>query len=119
MLKTMGCRPTREVYDPTAGTFTFIGNTTAPHEFAAAARLSDGTVLIAGGQLPGGRGSDGGDLYVPATGKFAAAGNMTTGRHSHTATLLHDGAVLIVGGYGSWPTPTASAEIYKPSPSGP
>ena len=40
---------------------------------------------------------------------------MTTGRHSHTATLLSDGTVLIVGGYSSWPTPTASAEIYDPS----
>ena len=105
-----------EVYDPAAGTFTSIGKTPAPHEFAAAVRLADGTVLITGGQLPGGSGSAGSDLYSPATGTFAsAADNMTTARHSHTATLLSDGTVLIVGGYSTWPTPTASAEIYDPS----
>jgi hypothetical protein len=103
-----------EVYDPAAGTFTFIGNTIAPHEFAAAVRLTDGTVLITGGQLPGGSGNDGCDLYLPASGTFVFAGGMTAGRHSHTATLLPDGTVLIVGGYSGWPTPTASAEIYKP-----
>jgi hypothetical protein len=108
-----------EVYDPAAGTFMFIGNTMAPHEFAAAVRLVDGSVLITGGQLPGGNGSAGSDLYLPASGTFAFAGNMTAARHEQTATLLDDGTVLIVGGYSVWPTPTASAEIYKPAPSAP
>ena len=104
-----------EVYDPAAGTFTSIGKALAPHEFAAGVRLADGTVLITGGQLPGGNGNVGSDLYSEATGAFASTDNMTTGRHSHTATLLSDGTVLIVGGYTTWPTPTASAEIYDPS----
>ena len=108
-----------EVYDPAAGTFMFIGNTIAPHEFAAAVRLVDGSVLITGGQLPGGNGSAGSDLYLPASGTFAFAGNMTAARHEQTATLLDDGTVLIVGGYSVWPTPTASSEIYKPTPSAP
>lgn len=102
-----------EVYDPRSGSFKFIGNTTAPHEFAAALRLLDGTVLITGGQLPGGSGSSGTDLYLPATENFVSAGNMTVGRHEHTATLLPDGTVLIASGFSIWPTPTASAEIYK------
>lgn len=103
-----------EVYDPATGTFTSIGKTIAEHEYAAAVRLADGRVLITGGQMPGGDGSAGSDHYLPASGTFASAGNMTTGRHEHTATLLNDGTVLIVGGYSSWPSPTASAEIYKP-----
>jgi hypothetical protein len=102
-----------EVYDPASGTFAQIGHTSAIHEFSTATRLPDGTVLIAGGQLPGGNGSRVVERYVPATGAFAPAGNMTTGRHEHTATLLHDGTVLIAGGYTFWPNPTASAEIYK------
>jgi hypothetical protein len=106
-----------EIYDPAAATFTSIGKALAPHEFAAAVRLADGTVLITGGQLVGGNGNAGSDLYLPATGIFGSAA-MTTGRHSHTATLLSDGTVLIVGGYSTWPTPTASAEIYDPSCSG-
>jgi Galactose oxidase, central domain len=104
-----------EIYDPGAGTFTSIGNTIAPHEFSAAVRLPNGTVLITGGQLPGGSGSPGTDLYDPATGKFTSAGNMTVGRHSHTATLLPDGSVLIAGGHSTWPASTSSAEIYKPA----
>ena len=43
-----------EIYDPTSGVFTHIGFTSDIHEFSAAARLPDGTVLIAGGQLAGG-----------------------------------------------------------------
>jgi hypothetical protein len=105
-----------EVYDPAVGTFSHIGYTSQVHEFSAAARLPDGTVLIAGGQLAGGSGNPGTELYVPATGTFTFAGNMTTGRHEHTATLLPDGTVLIVGGYSAWNwphvTPTAAAEIY-------
>jgi hypothetical protein len=103
-----------EIYDPATGDFTFIGNTTAPHEFSAAVRLLDGTVLIAGGQLPGGDGNAGADLYLPATRTFVSAGDMTVGRHAHTATLLRDGTVLITGGFTFWPTPTSSAEIYRP-----
>jgi len=105
-----------ELYDPTAGTFTSIAKATAPHEYAAAVRLPNGTVLITGGQLPGGSGSAGTDLYDPASGTFTSAGNMTAGRHGHTATLLPDGTVLIAGGNTSWPASTSSAEIYKPTP---
>jgi hypothetical protein len=81
---------------------------------STAALLPDETVLIAGGQLPGGNGLASTELYAPATGSFYAAGNMTTARAGHTATLLRDGTVLIAGGFSVWPYPTSSAEIYKP-----
>lgn len=109
-----GSTANAEIYDPAAGTFTSIGMALAPHEFAAAVRLVDGTALITGGQLPGGSGSAETELYLPATGTFGSPNNMTTPRHSHTATLLSDGTVLVVGGYNGWPIPTASAEIYHP-----
>jgi hypothetical protein len=102
-----------EVYDPAAGTFTHIGFTSQIHEFSAAARLPDGTVLIAGGQVPGGDGNAYVEIYAPASGTFALAASLTVGRHSHTATLLPDGTVLIAGGWSVWPSPTASAEIYQ------
>ena len=105
--------PDAEVYDPVAGTFASIGGA-GSQEFAPASLLSDGTVLIAGGQLVGGNGSTDAELYVPATGTFEFAGEMTTGRHSHTATLLPDDTVLITGGFSVWPGPTSSAEVYKP-----
>lgn len=103
-----------EMYDHSTAVFSNIGNTIAPHEFSTATLLSDGTVLIAGGQLPGGNGAAGADLYSPTTGMFYAAPSMTTARHEHTSTLLLDGTVLIAGGYSSWPAATLDAEIYKP-----
>jgi hypothetical protein len=102
------------MYDHSTAVFSNIGNTIAPHEFSTATLLPDGTVLIAGGQLPGGNGAAGADLYSPTTGMFYAAPSMTTARHEHTSTLLLDGTVLIAGGYSSWPAATLDAEIYKP-----
>jgi Galactose oxidase, central domain len=103
-----------EVYDPAAGTFAFTGNALTSHEIAPASRLTDGRVLIAGGQVPGGDGSGDAELYVPASGTFEFAGAMTAGRHSHTATPLPDDTVLITGGFSVWPSPTSSAEVYRP-----
>jgi large repetitive protein len=103
-----------EVYDPAAGTFAFTGSAIENHQIAPASRLTDGTVLIAGGQVPGGDGSAYSELYVPANGTFEFAGWMTASRHSHTATPLPDDTVLITGGFSVWPDPTSSAEVYKP-----
>ena len=72
-----------EVYDPAAGTFAFTGNAIENRELAPASLLIDGTVLIAGGQVPGGDGSSYAELYVPATDTFEFAGEMTAVRHSH------------------------------------
>ena len=94
---------------------TCLGHALLPHAFSAAAPLPDGTVLITGGQLPGGNGDAGAELYVPTTGAFAITGSMGAGRHNHTPTLLTDGTVLIAGGYGLYPGATASGEIYHPS----
>jgi Kelch motif len=102
-----------EVYDPAAGTFASIAGSVS-QAFAPASRLTDGTVLIAGGQVPGGNGSADAELYVPFSGTFEFAGEMTTDRNSHTATPLPDDTVLITGGFSVGPDPMSSAEVYKP-----
>ncbi len=104
-----------ELYDPAAGTFANLGHTIGPHEYSASILIPDGTVLISGGQLPGGNGVSGAELYTPTTGTFSLTGSMTAGRHEHTATLLPDGTILIAGGYSLWPSSTASAEVYHPA----
>jgi hypothetical protein len=105
-----------ELYDPSAGTFTTLGKTIGPHQFSRATLIPDGTVLITGGQLPGGNGDPGAELYTPSTGKLVDIGPMNTRRHYHTATLLSDGSVLIAGGYSVWPGAAASStEIYRPT----
>jgi hypothetical protein len=108
-----------EIYDPTTGKFSSGGSSLwAQDLFPTATRLTDGRVLVAGGQLFGGNGSANAKLYVPASGTFGFAGGMTIGRHSHTATALPDDTVLLTGGYSIWgwpnPQPTWLAEVYKP-----
>jgi hypothetical protein len=105
-----------ELYDPATETFNTIGCLYYNHEYSAGVRLRDGTVLITGGQMPGGNGSAETVLYLPSSRSFAGGPWMNVGRHSHSATLLRDGTVLIAGGYSGWPIPTRTAEIFRPAP---
>jgi hypothetical protein len=78
---------------------------------ATATLLSDGRVLIAGGQ----RASDSdaaayanaAELYDYRTGQFASTGIMAAKRSGHSATLLAGGSVLLAGAAGT------SAEIWS------
>jgi hypothetical protein len=93
-----------DVYDPAFGTFsptessttTWVGDHTAT-------LLSDGTVLLTGGDWGEATAvivySAHAEIYDPARGAFGSTGNMNANRWGHTATLLNDGRVLIAGGY--------------------
>jgi hypothetical protein len=73
--------------------------------------LSDGRVLLAGGQ------SSEAELYDPATGHWTETGRMHVARSGHIASLLADGRVLVAGGIDSpkgYLGPLASAELYDP-----
>lgn len=99
-----------ELFDPSTGTFISAG--TEPRDFHTATLLTNGKVLLAGGEtVPPQVITASAELYDPATGLFQPTGNMTTGRESHTATLLGDGRVLMTGGIGVLQT----AEIYDPA----
>jgi hypothetical protein len=105
-----------ELYDPKAGTFSPIGSMSSGRFGHTATRLSDGRVLVAGGNS--GTASvesslASAELYDPKTGTFSPTGSMASARQQHTATLLSDGRVLVAGGYGAgnW---LSSAELYDP-----
>jgi len=105
-----------ELYDPSTGMFTAIGNMTRRRAHHTATLLQGGTVLIAGSQGT----IESSELYDPATATFAATEDMTTPRFQYTATLLMDGRILMAGGYTSGPigmnfTNSHSAELYVPS----
>lgn len=93
---------------PPAGAGTWIAGRPliAGRMLATATLLSDGRVLVAGGD----GGANRAELYDPATGSWTATGSMATARRAHTATLLPNGKVLVVGGDA-----VDTAELYDPA----
>jgi N-acetylneuraminic acid mutarotase len=109
-----------EVYDPTTGQWTTVGETTIPRSFFTTTLLPNGRVLAVGGRVHTGPGYyDYGaiafaDLYVSTTGKWKATGTMTISREEHATVLLSNGQVLAIGGttVNFNGITVASAELY-------
>jgi Putative Ig domain/Galactose oxidase, central domain/Kelch motif len=103
---------TAELYDPATKSFSSTGAMETVTT-ATATLLSDGTVLMAGGQDPTtGTEVTLAELYEPNSGTFTGTGGMVTGREAHTATLLKDGTVLVTGGVNGSGI-LATAELYQ------
>jgi len=103
-----------ELYDPSLGTFAFVGYLTANHTAPTATLVASGKVLIAGGDVGDGDGASFlAELYDPTAGTSFSAGSLTVGREQHSATLLSDGTVLFAGGHSSIEF-AASTEIFDP-----
>jgi N-acetylneuraminic acid mutarotase len=79
-----------------------------------ATRLTNGTVLVAGGNIAGTVYLASAELYDPANGTWTSTGPLRAARTQHTATLLMDGTVLVAGGWGSGGM-TPTAELYDPA----
>src|SRR5437588_3710053 len=60
--------------------------------------LSDGRVLIVGGENASGGHLRSAEIFDPAASSFSLTGSITTGRADHAAVRLADGRVLISGG---------------------
>jgi hypothetical protein len=102
-----------ELYNPSTGTFTLTGGMKTARDLFTATRLSNGEVLVAGGQNSNfvAPWISGAELYNLATGKFSSTDRLNTARYYQTATLLPNGQLLIAGGG----VHLANAELYSPS----
>jgi hypothetical protein len=88
--------------------------------------LTDGTVLIAGGEVDDlGNNTNTADIYCAAAGPCGVAGtftastnNMGSNRSAHTASLLQDGRVVVAGGYDAVATATVNVDLYCASAAG-
>jgi Putative Ig domain/Galactose oxidase, central domain len=104
-----------ELYDPVADTFAPITlPMSEPHFSGTATLLTNGQVLVAGGETAAL------EFFDPASRSFLAPLTMSAVRTRHTATLLASGKVLITGGYNQAAaflepgSVLSSAEIYDP-----
>jgi hypothetical protein len=110
-----GLRAT-QAFDASTGAFHRVGDLALRHDAGGTATtLGDGSVLVAGGQIPAIAAAE---RYDPASGRWSAAGDMATARRGHTATRLADGRVLIAGGViccdMAGEVLTGTAEVYDP-----
>jgi hypothetical protein len=86
----------------------------AARAFHTATPLSDGRVLIAGGESLMGITATA-EIYDPKTRIFTPTGPMMTPRLFHTATLLKTGKVLVVGGRTNGSAIAPTTELYDPT----
>jgi len=102
-----------EVFNVNVNSFFMVGNMFEKRDRPAAVSLSNGLVLITGGN-DGSGGLSSCEIYHPSRNKFYnCKAKMQTGRHGHTATLLPNGKVLICGGYSASHS-LRTTEIYDP-----
>lgn len=105
-----------EIFDPATGAWTRTGDMLTGRNSAAAVRLADGRVLVAGGGNRCGVIHRSTEIFDPGTGAWSQAGDLTVGRQAPAAVLLADGRVLLAGGFGTYPfASVASAEIFDPA----
>jgi MYXO-CTERM domain-containing protein len=119
---------TAEFYDPDAGggvgAFSVTGALAAARSAHTATMLTNGKVLVVGGQGASGNLSTA-EIFDPgdgSTGEFKSAGAMSTARTGHVASLLPDGKVLVAGGAPAsalstaelWNQPAIGDEAWRP-----
>jgi hypothetical protein len=63
--------------------------------------LTNGQVLVEGGEITCGNYTPSAELYDPSTGRWTKTGSLIVTRYAFEATALQSGEVLVAGGYAA------------------
>ena len=110
--------PRAQLFDSTAGKRTDTGSMNVAREFHMAVLLSNGKVLVMGGENLGADGRlhdlTSAEIYDPATGQWTETGSMNSPHPSERAALQPNGKVLVYeGGFDGYPI--LGHELYDPA----
>ena len=122
----VGYLATSEIYDPSSGTFAegpeMCGSSVClPRAFAPAVTLTDGRVMLVGGESENENGRfavGSAAIFDPGQNGWTLSTTMRAqnGRRFHTATLLtRNGHVVVVGGLDTEGNVVTSTEYYDPA----
>jgi CSLREA domain-containing protein len=102
--------------EPSPAVVSSGGTLTTARSQHTATLLTNGKVLVVGGEGNGGFGNSlsGSEIFDPATNNWSDASSLTVARSYHSATRLVNGKVLVAGGRGNSGA-LASAELYDPT----
>ncbi len=121
-----------EIYDPEAHGWSTTTSLSMARQGHTATLLTDGRVLISGGETSLTRGdglvtfgaeqngaafapASSAEIFDPQARTWQPAADLPGARTAHSATLLPNGQVLVVGGYGASDQPTSTALRYDPA----
>ena len=100
-----------ELFDPVTGTWTVTGNQPTQREAPAAAKLSDGRVLMTGGTSSADRFAAW--LYDPTSNQWSTAAPMISPeRREHTMSTIANGVTIVVGGRSNAQTASSAGRDF-------
>src|SRR6266852_2953661 len=90
-----------ELYNPSTGTWTTTGSLKTGRWGHIAVLLTNGKVVVVGGEIPNGAYTPSAELYDPSTGKWTTTGSLIVTRYGFEATSRQNGKALVAGGYAA------------------